>query len=111
MPPNTVEALPLEYNWQRVENAIVFASIARFDSLRPWFTTSFGSHYKLLHADDETGVININFFGNEILGSFHAVDVTNDELDGFLGFYASKNMKLLLDKHRPKVVGILILDR
>jgi hypothetical protein len=111
LPPETVKALPLEYNWQHVENAIVFASNVRFDSLRPWLTRTFGSRFKLRHADDEHGVININFYGDEILGSFHAVDVKSEALEGFIGFYASKNMKLLLEEHRPAAVGILILDR
>jgi hypothetical protein len=111
LPPNTVESLPLEYNWQGVTNAIVFASNEPFDSLQPWFTKTFGRRFKLLSENDEPGQIDISFFGEERSGSFHAVDATGDNVEGLIGFYASINMRLLRERHRPVVIGILILDR
>src|SRR5204863_383932 len=111
LPPKTLEAMPLEYNWQRVENSIVFASDDTFNSLEAWFHKSFEGRFKLLKTSNEPGKISVSFYGEEKTGSFHAVDCQSDEVEGFLGFYASKNMKQLEEKHRAKVLGILILDR
>lgn len=111
LPSKTVEAMPLEYNWQGVQNAIVFASDDAFDSLEAWFNKSFEDRFKLRKTSNEPGKISISFYGEEITGSFHAVDCQSDEEEGFVGFYASKNMKHLKEKHRPEVLGILILDR
>jgi hypothetical protein len=111
LPLRTVEAMPLEYNWQGVQNAIVFASDDSFGSLEGWFNSSFENRFKLRKTSNEPGKISISFYGEEETGSFHAVDCQSDEEVGFLGFYASKNMRQLKEKHSPKVVGILILDR
>lgn len=111
LPPNTVESLPLEYNWQRVQNAIVFASSEPIESLEPWFRKQFGGRFRLSVSEDEEGQIAIYFYGDELMGSFHAADTNGENAEGFLSFYASKNMKLLLKLHQPRVVGILIHDR
>lgn len=111
LPPITVESLPLEYNWQGVKNAIVFASNEKFDSLQLWFTKKLGKGFELLDENSELGAINISFFGEELSGSFHAVDANGDGAEGFMGFYASRNMKLLKEKHKPAVLGILIMHR
>src|SRR5262249_40792252 len=62
LPPKTVEALPLEYNWGRVENAIVFASDAEFKQLPSWFTATFGKRFKLLDENGEPGTMHVSFF-------------------------------------------------
>jgi len=111
LPPNTPESLPLEYNWQGVENAIVFASNEPFCLLQPWFTKKFGRRIKLLNENETPGQLHISFFGDELSGSFHAVDARGENVEGFIGFYASDNMKLLMERHRPAVLGILILNR
>ncbi len=110
LPPNTAESLPSEYNWHGVENAIVFASNAPFDSLQPWFSKKFGRRFRLVDYSDGPGQIDISFYGDELSGSFHAVDVS-ENVEGFIGFYASDNMKLLMERHRPAVLGILKLNR
>ena len=111
LPPNTAESLPLEYNWQGVENAIVFASNDAFDSLQPWFTQKFWKRFKLLDENGEPGQVDISFFGEDLSGSFHVVDAKGENLQGFIGFYASRNMKLLMERHKPAVLGILIMNR
>jgi hypothetical protein len=112
LPPGTLEALPLEYNWERVENAIVFASNARFDSLMHWLKKQFANQFKLLlHADDPPGCINIDFSSEEFSGSFHAAATASESAAGFMDFYSSSNMRQLRAKHAPAVVGILIQDR
>ena len=111
LPPNCVESLPLEYNWQGVENAIVFASNTRFESLPSWFTEAFANRYEVIDDSDEPGQIDIRFSGDNLSGSLHAIDATSDEtVEGFIGFYASKNMELLMERHEPIVLGILILE-
>jgi hypothetical protein len=111
LPPGTLESLPLEYNWDRVENAIVFATNAKFASLEPWFIKQFAKNFEVHASCDLPGTCSISFSGEEVHGSFHAVDAACENADGFMDFYSSSNMRLLKSKHEPTVVGILIQDR
>lgn len=111
LPPNTVASLPLEYNWQSVANAIVFATNEPVDSLQPWFTKEFGRRFELHEENNEQGQFDISVFGDAFSGSFHAVDVNSPNADGFVEFYSSENMDQLMEQYKPAALGIIIQNR
>ncbi len=111
LPPGTIEALPVEYNRQRVKNAIVFASSDSFESLQSWFRSRFGASFELVEEDDVPRRLVVDFFGNQVSGSFHVVDASDEGVAGFLDCLASRNLRGLWERHRPAVIGILTLDR
>lgn len=111
LPPGTIEALPLDYNWDGVKNAIVFVSNESIKTLRSWFKQTFGKQVKIFGDVVENGKLSLDFSSDSLLGSFYAMDMKSDEADYFVEYYTSKNMRLLLQKHNPAVVGILILQR
>lgn len=111
LPPGTLEALPLDYNWNGVENSIVFATNESIKDLQSWFRKAFGKQVKILSDVVENGRLDLDFSSDKLLASFHAIDLKSENADGFIDFYTSKNMRLLREKHKPAVIGILILTR
>lgn len=111
LPPTTTDALPLDYHWQRVKNAIVFSSSEPLKSLKSWFTKTFSRRFELSNWDSPPGQVDIDFFGDEMTGSLHAIDVSCEDAKGFVSFYPSKNLKRLFETTQSGVVGVLVLDR
>lgn len=111
LPPGTLEALPLDYNWGGVKNSIVFATNEAIKDLRSWFRRAFGKQVEIISDIVENGRLDLDFSSDKLLASFHAIDLKSDGADGFIDFYTSKNMRRLREKHKPAIVGILILTR
>jgi hypothetical protein len=111
LPPGTLEAQPLEYNWQGVQNAIVFAANDLFEVLPQWYESAFQRDYQLSTSNEESGRVSISFPGDALRGSVQLVDVQDGDVASFFSFYASPNSKRMLEQHRPTVLGILILER
>ncbi|WP_425617449.1 WG repeat-containing protein [Anatilimnocola sp. NA78] len=109
--PATLEALPLEYNWQGVANSIVFVADESLAAFRSWLGQLSGTEFSFSDESEDPTALNINFSTAQFSGSVHAVDVQSGDVESFLSFYSSKNMRHLLNKHQPSVMGILIQDR
>lgn len=110
LPPHTKEALPLDYNWGRVDNAIVFASDSSLEAIEGWLDRTFGEQFKVEFDNSTPGQLGVDFRSEKWI-EVYAVDVHRGDFESFLSFYASENAKLLLDKHQPRVLGILIENR
>jgi hypothetical protein len=79
LPPGTVAALPLEYNWGGVANAIVFASSGPLDSVAPWLAERYGDFFEF--SDDSTlpGSLDLVFSNDAIDGSIHLCERTREQ--------------------------------
>lgn len=108
LPPGTIEALPLDYNWDGVKNSIVFATNEPIEELRLWFKKKLGKQVKFFSDVLEDGRLELDFSSDALAASFYAMDMKTKDGVAHADFYGSKNMRLLQEKHKPAVVGILI---
>ena len=112
LPESTIEALPLSYNWQGVENAIVFVANGNLKEMQAWYRKRCSAKTKLRDHTDfkfEPAKINLSISrpGESFLEVF-AVDGNSEAADGFVAFYSCDNMDRLRKKHPNKIVGIVI---
>ena len=100
----------MDYNWGRVDNAIVFASDSSLEAIEGWLDRTFGERCKFEFDKSTPGQLGVDIRSEKWI-ELYAVDVHRGDFESFLSFYASENAKLLLDKHQPRVLGILIENR
>lgn len=115
LPENTVKALPLSYNWERVKNAIVFVADGTLDDLHAWYKQRCTGELRLtgeIEADEgESRKLDLTVFRPDagFLEVFAMAGTDNAEsVHGFVEFYSCENMNKLRAEYPKKVIGILI---
>ena len=115
LPPAVIEAHPLSYNWQRVENSIVFAAEGTRQELTAWYqkrctgTTRLDDQSDPEYEPGKTDLVITTPKGTEI--EMYAIDATYAERKGWANFYSCENLDALRKKYRTKILGILIENR
>ena len=112
LPETLIEALPLSYSWDGVNNAIVFVADGNLEQVRTWYKERCNGKFKLSdHTDFETepGKIDLMISPPDIgFLEVFAVDGNAETADGFVSFYSCDNMDQLRKKHPTKIIGIVI---
>ncbi len=111
LPPKTIAALPLDYEWQTHANVIVFVANDDVGSLHKWYTKQFRRDYKITKSS-EPGRLDIGICSadGEVSADIVLMDTSFEEADGLVEYLASKNLKSLREKHQPRVVGYASLS-
>lgn len=117
LPPSTVEALPLSYNWQRVKNAIVFAADGDLSAFRAWYKKRCSGKLDKLELHDDNDLetlpdkVDLTIYrpaAGELEVYAMAGVGDKETVDGFVDFYHCSNMSKLRKQHSKKIIAILI---
>jgi hypothetical protein len=111
LPPQTIEALPLDYNWGTIRNAIVFASDVSWEKLLIWYEQQLASEYEVRRdPSSPPGCVTLDLFREGFVGSLHATHGESDDARGFIEFYGSKDLNGLRNRYPNAICGVLIQD-
>ncbi len=112
LPEGLIEAKPLSYNWEKVNNAIVFAAEGDVAEIQEWYKSKFEDKYEFSNQtdfDSEPGKLDFYISRPESPSlEIFVIDGTQESADGFVRFYSCKNMDHLRSKYPKKVIGIVI---
>jgi hypothetical protein len=110
LPPGTVEALPLDFRRTDAVNAIIFATSDSLDAIGPWLNEAFGDRFGIWDDSPLPDNLVFDLCSEGISVKLQVCDATGEEAGDFASYHASDDLIMLLEKHQPSVIGLLLLE-
>lgn len=113
LPAGTLEAQPLEFEWEPWENVIVFVANDELDSLEKWYKKQLGRKYRVSWfgggPDATLGFCGRGRDGTS--GDVMLVEAADrSTIKDFYSWLPSKRLKAMQRKHRPRLIGLARLE-
>lgn len=109
LPPGTVEALPLDFRRNDGVNAIIFATTDSLEEIGPWLNEAFGDRFGIWDDSPLPDNLVFDLCCEGIAVKLHVCDATSGGAEDFADYHASDDLIMLLEKHQPAAIGLLLL--